>query len=81
MVYSPTIVQRIINAEKHSATKVALYEIVFNALALPDPIILHTFVRKDLFEKVTLSAWSRSTLKIQHMVSTVAKETLTTHDN
>ena len=74
-------VQRIINAERHSATKVAPYEIVFGAIAPLDPLILRPFNRKDLFEKGTMSAWSANMLKIQHMVSTVARESLTTHDN
>ena len=74
-------VQRIINAERHFATKVAPYEIVFGALAPLDPIILRPFVRKDLFKKRTLSDWSENMLNLQHMVSTVARETLTTHDS
>ena len=74
-------VQRIINAEKHSATKVAPYEIVFDTLAPLGPLLLRPFIRNDLFEKGTLSTWSENMLKIQHMVSTVANKTLTTHDN
>ena len=48
-------VQRIINAEQHSATKVAPYEIVFGAIAPLDSLVLRPFDRKGLFEKGTIS--------------------------
>ena len=44
-------VQRTIDAERHSATKVAPYEIVFGAIAPLDPLILRPLNREDLFEK------------------------------
>ena len=44
------------------------FEIVCGAIALFDPLILHSFMRKDLFEEGTLTAWSDKMLKTQHMV-------------
>ena len=73
-------VQRILNAERHTATGVAPYEIIFGALAPIDPLILRTFNQKDLFEKRSLSAWSANMLKIQKLVSTVARDTLMAND-
>ena len=64
-----SFIQRIINRKRHSTTKVAPYEIVFGALAPFDPLILHPFARKYLFEKRILTAWSDKMLRNQRMVS------------
>ena len=53
-------VQRIMNAERHSATKVTPYEIVFGAITPLDPLTLRPFDRKNLFEKGAISAWSEN---------------------
>lgn len=49
-------VQRIINTERRSATKTEPYEMVFGEQSPLDLLNLRPFVRKDLFEKGTLSA-------------------------